>query len=246
MAVAHVQNANQAYGSFATLAIPFAGNVTAGSTLAIYGFITSTTPVLVSVTDSRGQTWVAVDEVAGSSGKAITAYFKNTSAGACTVTVAFDSQNFSTWLAIEEISGTDTAAPLNAHKMTPNENPGTGTDLVTSGTDTTTVNGCYIFGGTAEPGFGSAITVGTGFTLRNNGTTDGRTTEELIQSSAGVIAATFTSNSSGADYVTGMMAFKPSGGGAETITLDKWFSRSADVIRRKIGVVPSGTIGIKS
>lgn len=36
------------------------------------------------------------------------------------------------------------------------------------------------------------------------------------------------------------------GGAAETITVDKWFAKQADVIRRLRGVVSSGTIGIKT
>lgn len=41
------------------------------------------------------------------------------------------------------------------------------------------------------------------------------------------------------------VAYKVAAGG-ETITLDKWYGKIPDLSRRRIGVVPSGTIGIKA
>lgn len=41
-------------------------------------------------------------------------------------------------------------------------------------------------------------------------------------------------------------ALIPSGGGGETITMDKWNHKQADIARRKYGVVASGTTGIKA
>jgi hypothetical protein len=42
------------------------------------------------------------------------------------------------------------------------------------------------------------------------------------------------------------VAFEETGGGAETITLDKWHNASGGLLTRRIlGMVPSGTIGIK-
>lgn len=48
------------------------------------------------------------------------------------------------------------------------------------------------------------------------------------------------------DYHIAIQAVFAAAAGAETITMDKWSAKIPDVIRRKIGVVPSGTIGIKA
>lgn len=215
--MAHVQSASAAQGGFAPVTVAFGSNVAAGNTIAVYVFANNTTVTFTSASDTLGNTYTQVDTVAGSSGKAFTLYAKNITGGACTVTVVLSAQNFNTWIAVNEFSGRDTSAPLDAHNMTANEDPGTATDALTSGTGTTTVNGCDVFGATGEAGFASTVTVGTGFTLRET-TTDGRRTETLVQSTAGSIAATFTTNTGAADYVTAMMAFKPAAAGSSSVS----------------------------
>lgn len=43
-----------------------------------------------------------------------------------------------------------------------------------------------------------------------------------------------------------VVPYRASAGGGETITMDKWYAKIPDISRRKVGVVPSGTIGIKA
>lgn len=65
-------------------------------------------------------------------------------------------------------------------------------------------------------------------------------------SDGGVMSWTFGDGGTGS-YVSIAASIKAAGGGAETITMDKWSNRSAELIaRRLIGMVPSGTISIKT
>lgn len=89
--------------------------------------------------------------------------------------------------------------------------PGTGTDAVSSGSVTTTTNGQYIFGASAKcQASGNVLTAGTGFTQRiqQNNSGAASLSESQIQTSAGSIAATFTTSSDG-PYMTGIMTFSP-------------------------------------
>ena len=103
------------------------------------------------------------------------------------------------------MSGADTLAPLEQHLSNVQLNAGTGTDGVTSGNVVTAISGEYIFG--ATNGVNSAtFTAGTGYTPREILGTG--MTEDLIQSVAGSIAATFTVNVTFDRNLTVIMTFK--------------------------------------
>lgn len=119
-------------------------------------------------------------------------------------------------LVAHDIRGLATSSPLDASAMQSQSYPGTGTNAVTSGNITTTQNNDYLFGVTnnASNDGGFAPTAGTGYTLRAYDE-NGPQSEDAVQSSAGSVAATFTSTDGGyASYLTGIMAFKAANPGS--------------------------------
>jgi hypothetical protein len=87
-----------------------------------------------------------------------------------------------------------------------------GTDAITTGNITTTVDNDYLFA--AGVILGELIAAGTGYTSRavQDGTVFVKSrSEDRIQTTAGAIAGTF-SNTVGANWVCGVMAFQPASG----------------------------------
>lgn len=115
---------------------------------------------------------------------------------------------------VHEIDNVDAAAPVIAHSLKVQIDPGTAVDAVKSGPIDTRVaddpehrlDGAYIFGATVDLGHTTLPAPGTGFTARA-GLTDLRS-EDMIQNVAGVVEATFTGSVAAADYITGIMALR--------------------------------------
>jgi len=215
-ATAFVQSASiSEFSSGITDAVTLTRNVKAGNLIAVYVAWTNTTDTLSSVTDSLGNTYTLVQNptTLGAQGRAAGAYAQNILGGPCTVTATFSPGAFSArTIIVREISGADAFSPLDGSAAQGQTDPGTGADAVTSGAITTTANGDYIFGATTDQGHASTLNPGTGFTGGESFTSPvGGRSEDQIQGSAGSIAATFTNtNSPFADFVTLIMAFKPS------------------------------------
>jgi len=215
-ATAFVQSASiSEFSSGITDAVTFTRNAKAGNLIAVYVAWTNTTDSLSSVTDSLGNTYTLVQNptTLGTQGRAAGAYSKNILGGPCTVTATFSPGAFSArTIIVREISGADSDFPLDGSAAQGQTNPGTGTDAVTSGAITTTANGDYIFAATTDQGQASTLNPGTGFTGGATFTFPvGGRSEDQIQSAAGSITATFTNTDSAfADFVTLIMAFKPS------------------------------------
>jgi len=96
---------------------------------------------------------------------------------------------------VEQFTGGDTGTCFDKTTGQRQTAPGTSTDAVTSGsTAATTTNGQLIHGATVNVGSATTITQGTGYT---SGTLNyhGVSTEYKTQSSAGAVAATFTTDS---------------------------------------------------
>lgn len=219
MAVTVVQSKSVAHGGFTTFDIVFDSNFTAGNAVAIWLYANNAAPpTVVSIADGKGNTYTLQDSGACSSGTLFQWRAKNvlatSSAGERTVTIVLSAESFTVWIAGVEVGGVDTTEPLAGHSILPQENPGTGANAVNSGAIIPSADNCLLLGCTAEAGFGTVISVGTdvAWSLVISGGADGRTVEQFTQTTAASQAATFTTNSAGADYVTGIMAFKPSAG----------------------------------
>jgi len=209
-----VQQASVAAAAAATsTALAFSSNNTLGNTIVVavsWNTVSSLTP---TCSDSQGNTYSAIvletdDPDNSQSG---ICYATNIKAGANTVTVTFGASVTYRALAIQEYSGIATTSPVDTY-ATYAATGTTATNAYTSTTAATTTSGDLIFGYFVdETGSTATATAGTGFTQRTDNTTltSPATTEDMVQSSAGSIAATQTENQ--AHVYTGMMmAFKPS------------------------------------
>jgi len=166
---------------------------------------------LDTITDTLGNTYVLLTPISNAPARTTIQPFYTVSeaTGANTVTATFTIENERQQIAVHEVSGVD-ADPFDVEAGQTQDNPGTGTDAVTSGADTTTTNGQYIFGCTSDTEFTTTKAAGTGFTAA--GSQSALLAEYLIQGSAGSIAATFTV--SGFTRTNTVMAtFKEAGGG---------------------------------
>lgn len=211
---------------------------------------------LSSITDNASggsNSYTIVDRWTVNSGDAIcmaTFVAQNIKTGASGLTVTANFSGSMQFRRIEavEFSNVATTGQPDAHgHSADNATFSTATDAITSGNVTTTANGCQIYGIGYDEQSSTAPTVGTGYTSIDTeifGAGDAWRTETCTQSTAGSIAATFTS-ALGADHIgVGIVALAPSAGGSETgtggITLGA--ITVAGIGERE--VVASGTINI--
>jgi hypothetical protein len=111
---------------------------------------------------------------------------------------------------VDEITNV-AASPLDGATAAFQSAPGTGANAISSGNITTTANGDFIFGVTMFDSTSvNSLLPGTGFFSLGGGGTDGITAEQLLQSAAGAISATFT-QAVASQATTAVVAFKQSG-----------------------------------
>lgn len=212
MATAYVQSKSGVTNSATTIALALGAAVSSGNTLGTVYTTQAASFTSVSDNGSPGSTYTPVDTQTPQFGLAGSHYAKNVTGAPTSITFTFGSA-IASMAVVHEVSGADTTAPLDAHAYGDQSAPGTGTDGCTSGTGTTTANGAYIMGVCVDYLAGSStITAGTGFNSREtsgapSGSLPNYVSEDLIQSSAGSIAATATEGSN-VHVVTFMMAFK--------------------------------------
>lgn len=172
--------------------------------------------VISTVTDSKGNAWGVSkfqDDTTNLQGGAL--YIApNAAAGPNTVTVTFDGSAQFTGLIIAEYSGIATTSPADGTPAGQTASGTTATDNVTSGNTTTGLAGDLILGVVVDTDGNSTITGGTGFTKRGASQTSGLSLEDLVQGSAGAIAATWTRSVSGR-YAAITAAFKAASGGTQ-------------------------------
>jgi hypothetical protein len=215
MVIANVQN--QVAGSSIAVSSISATVTAVGSGNLVCGFVETQSQVttdLTSVTDNAGNTYTIVDNVArggGFNGCLASFYLANITNAPTSITATLGTAN-ACEIMVSEYSGVATTSPLDGHAMQFQGSPGTGANGVTSGNITTTINGDLIFGGVTDTnGSSNGLAAGSGFASRIlNNTANGnfQTTEDQIQASAGVIAATFTATVIDVS-ITGVMAFSP-------------------------------------
>jgi chitodextrinase len=214
---AFVQAASNRAFSGTTITAAFGSAVTSGDVVAVFvSWRTGST--LSSITDNCGGSYTLVNNNTAGNDSAFAAMAYGTgSSGSCTLIAHFAADPGSDRVIIvHEISGVSTASPLDSGqtKINSQSSPGAGTDAVTSGNITTTINGDYIFGATYNTSANTpTISPGTNDSIRNTSSPD-LASEDRIQSSSGAIAVTFTQNKTYADFITGVMAFQPASGGS--------------------------------
>jgi len=164
----------------------------------------------ISATDTRRNFYVLATSGYNKSNRQGLAilYASNILPGTNTVTVNFGNADHYRRIIISEYSGIAAASPLDATA----KRQATATmasNGVTSAMGTTTTGGDLIFGAVMDDsGSFGTITAGTGFTRRAVLNNMDRATEDMLQTTAGPIAATFTFSLTD-HYLAQMAAFRP-------------------------------------
>ena len=168
-----------------------------------------------SITDNAsGNTYTVLDTQSdGVKITLITFIGQNIQGGPTTITVNYTNTGPSFpqvfWNEYSNVSG------LDGHTIQFQSSVGTGTDAVTSGNITTTVNSDTIAGFTINSFFpgggtgGATVSAGTGYTRRSTDAAAGdwnTTTEDMTQASAGSVAGTFTVGTASGNWITAVVA----------------------------------------
>ena len=213
----YVQSCSSLSYNTSSVSCTLPANVVAGNALAVYTGWESV--AFTSITDTCGTSGGAsntytVKSSTASYSKGAIAYALSGYGKSCTITATYSAATGGEReIIVHEITNVNQTTPVvsNQHAITYRATPGSGTDAITSGNITTTQSNTYIFGaisGLEALGF----SVGTGFTAKESrvnwsGTGYSLKSEELSKTTAGTIAATFTS--AGATYYNpGIIAFQ--------------------------------------
>lgn len=211
MATAFVQSKRNASGfSGASGSVTFTSSISTANVVCGHtSWAAGATGDLTSVTvDGVGAT--IVRRISFSGRIMATFYLQNVNAGTGVVTANFSPNITLGTIYAHEVSGADTTAPLDNETGQGQSSVGTGANAVTSGAVVTSNNGCYIYGGSLPTTAAMTYTAGTGFVIREQeSVSENSVSEDEIQTSAGSIAATFTSDTASVDFITMVMMFKP-------------------------------------
>lgn len=198
----------------------FGTNVTSGNTLVMWMCWIDPTATFVSFSKSSGTATIGTITVVGSNGTGTPVKTGNDSCNDAFVSVTGSgtltmqgtvSSSVATYIGA---AGSEyslvAASPLDNQAMQ-FQTSQSGTNAATSGSATTTSSGDLIFGFNFDfNNNASQIAAGTGFNGRYSGTS-GVQQEDLVQASAGTIAATFTYTGGTSDTtISGMIALKHS------------------------------------
>lgn len=160
-------------------------------------------------------------------------YAENVAAGTPTITCTISASVNARSLVAHAVSGTSVSGSLDVSIGQNQQNPGAGTDAITSTAVTTTAAGDYIFGASADTAVQCPTFVaGTNFTIRDVTACAGipMGSEGLIQGGAASIAGTFTVSGCGVcDYNTVVLTFKAAGGGTRRGSAPIMLSRLEEV-----------------
>ena len=189
----------------------FSSNVTNGDMIAV--MVSAQGGTIAGVSSSCSGSFAQVDAVSNAVLGATSSdwYALANATGPCTVTASFSGSPGHSAVLATEISGVAATNPLDAHSAMNQDQPTPATDAITSGTATTTQNGDYIWGASVSPNASfSAVSQGTGFTLKQGPQSGEAVGEYEIQSGAGPVSATFTDTADQYLHIqTFMMAFTP-------------------------------------
>ena len=241
---AWAQCSSTAYGSFTcvqschndkftttTVTCAFGSNLTSGSFIYVAGANLSNATSTLSFSGCS-LTWTTLDAPAMSTGSGAHGSAPNSSTAACTITLTSTGSNATLEVIAVEIGGTNQT--VDKHSMSETGVIGSGTNF--SGTSiTTTVNGDLVMMFAAGVNVtGDTFTAGSG-TIMVQTTAAGEAIQGQVQSTAGAINPTMSSNKGSEVYIVGNVAFEPSGGAAapkgiqkkkKLEKLDGWFANA--------------------
>jgi len=211
-------------GSATTVATQtFGASFTAGN--AVWGHVSwiGLAANLTGVSD--GTNTYTIQQTTGPDGNSIncaTFYKENVAAVASPViTATFSVGQTFRRIRGEERSGIITASALNKFAAQFSATFGTGADAVTSGAQTTTVDGCQVVGVAYDDTAATIPSVGTNYASTDTATFaagDAFRTEDRTQATQGSIAATFTTTGGTDNIHAHMLAFAPAPPPAAAVT----------------------------
>lgn len=205
----------------ASISFTFSGSVTNGNTIAMWICWIDPTATFSGFSKTSGTATVGAFTTVGSNGSGLTVtngsdhcndgWVQVTGTGTLTITATLSA----TAAGLVTSSGSEyslilASTPVDTQAMQ-SQTSQSGTNAATSGLATTGSSGDLIFGFNVDfGGNASLVAAGTGFNARFTGTSSLQQ-EDLVQATAGSIAATFTYTGGTADTtISGMIAFKHS------------------------------------
>ncbi|MGZ4849799.1 MAG: beta strand repeat-containing protein, partial [Candidatus Bathyarchaeia archaeon] len=196
------------------LTLPLTGSVIQSGSTVVGAVTVAVSQTLVSVTDDKGNSYTIFDHTTDSRGQENYAFILgNITNGPSTITATFTSSSAGfTGLIWDEYSGVAALTdPRDGHVVNLQQNPITvATDAITSTPITTTINGDLIWGATINSNNSDSPVAGTGFTSRErDGTGAPMNSEDMVQTTAGSVAATFTPPTINGSQTTFVVALKP-------------------------------------
>jgi hypothetical protein len=212
---AYVQGSTHQNGntSTPTAAVTLASPVASGDAVIVTFCGTSAGANTMSVTDDKSNTYTvqyqfgAFPDSAASNYACAVAYALNVTNAPQTITATANVGLSFLTIVADEFSGVKASGAVDGSAGQAVNNPGTGTDAVTSGSLTTAANGdlIYSFGVSINS---SGFSNGTGFTARQSVTATFYT-QSLIQASAGAVAGTFTAANANDSTIVYALALQP-------------------------------------
>lgn len=224
MAFTRVQGnaADSGNNSFASISVTISAVGSGNAVCGLVAWDNAGSPTLTSVTDDKGNTYNLETTKLDTANAENMAAFSRTNITNAPVTIT---ANFSTGcvfrkIIVDEFSGGSTASSDErdgaAHGGQFQNAPGTGTDAITSGTFTTTVNGDLLYGACVGANTTAVASNGTSFSTGTQNTSSyAGQSEYRVQATAGSgTAATFT-QAVDTQRIAFLISIKaPAGGGA--------------------------------
>jgi len=224
VAIAQAKHAT-ADAAAATIAVTVSSTGAAGCITGHVTWFGSATTDLTSVTDNQSNVYTIKNATAfaGIAGLFAAQFIAaNTTAAVTSVTCHFSPNAQFRRAFVQELTGADTTSPYNASTGQSQSAPGTGSNAVSSGSFSSTVNNCLILGATFDGSNSSIPSVGTGFTsadtLNNPSDGDAQIVESKTLTTAGSTAATFTTSTGTSEFVTLGMAIAPAVAAGPTLS----------------------------
>jgi hypothetical protein len=194
---------NEGSTSVSSVSCTMSAAIGSGHEIAIFGSWEGSAPNIASVSFNTGSgTCAALDSVNNGSGEAETAHCDDVTGGPTIVTVNFTSSVPYAAFDVDEISGV-TGIDGSAHTTVTQDDAGTGTNAVTTGSIAAT-SGDFVWGAAGGSG---TLSAGTGFTLANTGLASKPQVTEY-QIATGSTTVDFTQSVAGNTFVAGI-AFTP-------------------------------------
>ena len=214
--MAHLQSTSKDSGSVSSDTLAFGSAVTAGSLLVVsvrLGGVSAT----VAITDDKGNTWTQDKlQAQGTDHRLSVHSAPNAAAGATTLTATITGGPTTLRWAIHEYGSMATSAPVDVSAGA----EGADSTSMSSGSNTTTVANCLLFGAASVVNTFSPA-AGSGYTLRQTLPASPNTkvaSEDQDLVATGSWSATMTGGGASNGYACIMVAYKPAAGGATPLT----------------------------